>query len=274
MHNPEFFGTFDVTALVLTAFVLFFFGLIVYLRREDRREGYPLEDDASGRFEPASGVFFTAKPKTFILAHGQGTLIKPNADRETPVFAASRRMNTSGEPLAPTGDPMLAKVGPGAFAQRARTPDMMLHGGPKIVPLRVATDFSIDGAASDPRGMTVIGYDGLEAGVVSDVWVDKAEYLIRYLEVDLIAASLAAPAGLSVVGPAPIVRRVLLPMTMAVINKGRRTVRVDAILAAQFADVPTLANPDQVTLDEEERVCAYYGGGFLYATAKRVEPIL
>jgi photosynthetic reaction center H subunit len=256
MYNPEFFGTFDVTALVLTAFVFFFIGLIFYLRREDRREGYPLEDDATGRLEPASGLFFTAQPKTFAFAHG-GVLSKPNADRETPVFSASRRTNISGAPLSPVGDPMLAKVGPGAYAQRAKTPDPMFHGGPKIVPLRVATDFSIDGEGSDPRGMTVLGADRVSAGVVSDVWVDKAEYLIRYLEVELAAG-----------------KRVLLPMPMAVVDKGGRKVKVDAILASQFATVPTLSNPDQVTLDEEERVVAYYGGGYLYATPERTEPLI
>jgi photosynthetic reaction center H subunit len=270
MYNLQFFGTFDVASLILTSFVLFFVGLIIYLRREDRREGYPLEDDATGRLEPASGLFFTARPKTFVFSHG-GVLNKPNADREIPVFSASRRTNISGAPLLPVGDPMLAKVGPGAFAQRARTPEMMFHGGPKIVPLRVATDFSISGETSDPRGMKVVGADGLEAGVVSDVWVDKSEYLIRYLEVELGAAN---PAGLSVVGSAPVAKRVLLPMTMAVVKKGPRTVRVDSILASQFDNVPTLENPNQVTLDEEERVCAYYGGGLLYATPMRAEPLI
>jgi photosynthetic reaction center H subunit len=256
MHNPEFFGTFDVTALILTAFVLFFISLIIYLRREDRREGYPLEDDATGRLEPASGLFFTARPKTFAFSHG-GVLSKPNDDRETPVFSASRRTNISGAPLSPVGDGMLAKVGPGAYAQRAKTPDPMFHGGPKIVPLRVAPGFTIDGAASDPRGMTVLGADRAAAGVVSDVWVDKAEYLIRYLEVELAVG-----------------HRVLLPMTMAVVDKSGRKVKVDAILASQFAAVPTLSNPDQVTLDEEERVVAYYGGGYLYATPERLEPLI
>jgi photosynthetic reaction center H subunit len=258
MFNREFFGTFDVTALILTAFVLFFFSLILYLRREDRREGYPLEDDATGRLEPASGLFFTARPKTFVFSDG-AVLRKPNADRETPVFSASRRTNISGAPLSPVGDGMLAKVGPGAYAQRAQTPDQMFHGGPKIVPLRVAPSFSIDGAASDPRGMTVLGADRAAAGVISDVWVDKAEYLIRYLEVEL-----AAVPG----------RRVLLPMPMVVVDKSRREVKVDAILASQFLNVPSLSNPDQVTLDEEERVVAYYGGGYLYATPERLEPLL
>ena len=59
-------------------------------------------------------------------------------------------------------------------------------------------------------------------------------------------------------------------MTMALINKSLRHVLVDAITAAQFAGVPRLSNPDQVTFYEEERVVAYYGGGFLYATPSRV----
>ena len=35
----------DVAQLVLYAFWIFFFGLIYWLRREDKREGYPLESD-------------------------------------------------------------------------------------------------------------------------------------------------------------------------------------------------------------------------------------
>ena len=63
-------------------------------------------------------------------------------------------------------------------------------------------------------------------------------------------------------------------MTMSVVERGRRRVRVDAVLAAQFAGAPILANPDQVTLDEEERVSAYFGAGYLYATPARAEPFL
>ena len=37
-------GNLDVAQIVLYAFCVFFAGLIFYLRREDRREGYPLED--------------------------------------------------------------------------------------------------------------------------------------------------------------------------------------------------------------------------------------
>jgi len=41
-------GYVDVAQVVLYAFFLFFAGLVFYLRREDRREGYPLEDEAVG----------------------------------------------------------------------------------------------------------------------------------------------------------------------------------------------------------------------------------
>jgi photosynthetic reaction center H subunit len=257
MHDAFFYGNTDITEIILSVFVLFFIGLILYLRREDRREGYPLEDDVSGRLESRGGLLFLARPKTFILPHGEGLTTKPNYARDTHELSAERTSRAPGTPLEPVGDPMLAAVGPGSFAQRAHKPDVMFHGAPKIVPMRLADGFSIFGKNKDPRGMKVIGADGVEGGVVTDVWIDRAEVLIRYLEVEV------APA-----------KRVLTPMTMAVVNPSRRTVRVKAILGAQFAAAPTLENPDQITLYEEERVCAYYGGGLLYATATRSEPYL
>ena len=272
MFNPEFFGTFDITALVLTLFTAFFFALVIYLRREDRREGYPIEDDVTGRLEPMSGVFFTAKPKTFHLPHSHGEVHKPNATREPSELKAARRSNVSGTPLQPVGDPMLAGVGPGAFAQRGRFPDLTAHGDIKLAPLSACDGFVVDRADPDPRGMTVLGADRAAAGVVTDVWIDRSEILIRYLEVEL-SAAVAPAAGLTVVGEAA-GRRVLLPMTMASVGRSSRTVKVDAILASQFADVPLIATPGQVTRDEEERIAAYYGGGYLYATAARSEPLI
>jgi len=257
-HNTIFAGTFDITSLIFGSFVLFFGGLLIYLRREDRREGYPLEDDVTGRTEALGGLFFTAQPKAFLLGPDRATVFKPNGQRDSRDIAADPTSGAPGSPLKPRGDGMTAGVGPGSYAQRARTPEMMSHGGPKIVPLRVATDFSIAKGDPDPRGMSVIGADGVVAGVVGDVWVDKAEVMIRYLEVKL----------------STVAQSVLLPMTMAVVNKGRGVVKVEAILGAQFSGVPKLSNPNQVTIDEEERVVAYYGGGFLYATPSRLEPLI
>ena len=272
MFNREFFGTFDIPALVLTLFTLFFFGLVIYLRREDRREGYPIEDDVTGRVEPELGLLFMAETKSFRLHHGGGIVFKPNDSGDKRELSAGRNSRVSGTPLQPIGDPMLAGVGPGAYAERARVPDLTDHGLLKIIPLRDAPDFFVESRDPDPRGMTVLGADRKPAGVVSEVWIDRGEFMVRYLEVEL--APDAAPAGLTLVGQEIAARRVLLPMTMAVISRGSRTVKVDAILAHQFAAVPALESPDRVTRDEEERICSYYGGGYLYATAARAEPLI
>jgi photosynthetic reaction center H subunit len=69
-------------------------------------------------------------------------------------------------------------------------------------------------------------------------------------------------------------KRVLLPANFSRVDRNRGEVRVQSILASQFADVPGIKNPDQITLLEEDKVCAYYGGGTLYATPGRAEPRL
>ncbi len=258
MPEQVFNGGLDVTEWVLYGFFLFFAGLIIYLRREDRREGYPLEDDVTGRRESEGGLLFTAQPKVFRLAHNAGTVSKPDGSRDSDDFKARRTAAWTGSPLEPVGDPLSAGVGPGAYANRARTPDLTLHGAPRIVPLRIATDFYLAKRDADPRGMNVVAADNVVAGTISDVWVDRSEYMIRYLEVQ--------------VANSP--KRVLVPMPMAVIQGGRKRVKVNALLASQFENIPQLASPDQITRDEEERVSAYVGAGTLYATPARSEALL
>ena len=46
----------DVAQVVLYAFWIFFAGLIFYLRREDRREGYPLEYEVTGQHRRSGGL--------------------------------------------------------------------------------------------------------------------------------------------------------------------------------------------------------------------------
>ena len=253
MVNP----TIDFALVAIIMFFMFFLGLVIYLRREDRREGYPLEEEISGRRRGSGGLLFTAQPKTFRLPHG-GTYTAPSGFRDTRELSARRTSRAPGSPLEPTGNPMLAGVGPGAYAERAKVPDVTTHGLPLIVPMRVATSFSVVKGDGDPRGMIVRGTDSAVAGTVTDIWVDRSESIIRYLEVTLTDTA----------------DKVLLPMVMTLVDKRRKVVRVDAITGAQFADVPRLSNPDQITFDEEERITAYYGGGFLYAVPSRVEPLL
>ena len=249
----------DVAQLVLYAFWLFFIGLVFYLRREDRREGYPLETHAGRIVDP--GLVFVPAPKVFRLGHGHGTVSAPNDVRDSNrPLAAAPSAPWPGAPLVPTGDPMLDGVGPGSYALRADVPDLTIDGETKIVPLRVARDFSVESRDPDPRGMPVIGMDGETGGTVSDVWVDRSEVLIRYLEVMAAAAD----------GP----RSVLVPMNFARVDGARGVVNVRAVKGYHFALAPGRQNPDQVTLLEEERCVAFYGGGTLYADAARQEPWL
>ena len=105
--------------------------------------------------------------------------------------------------------------------------------------------------------MDVYGADGELGGVVTEIWVDRAEPQIRYIEVGLANS-----------------RRVLLPITFVKFDAARRRINVRSILGSQFALVPALANPDQVTRREEDRITAYFASGNLYATPARCEPLL
>ena len=248
----------DVAQVTLYAFWVFFAGLILYLRREDKREGYPLESDRSGSIR-VQGFPPIPDAKEFILTHG-GTQIAPRTEAPEAAPKATPVGAWLGAPLEPTGNPMLDGVGPAAYAMRATVPDLTAEGDLKIVPLRAAPGFFLEPRDPDPRGMEVIGADRGVGGIVVDVWVDRSEIVIRYLEVEVT----------TVTGP----RRVLLPMNFARVDGRRGVVRVQSILSNQFADVPALSNPDHVTFREEDRITAYYGGGQLYATPSRAEPLL
>jgi photosynthetic reaction center H subunit len=248
----------DVAQLTLYAFWIFFAGLIFYLRREDKREGYPLESDRS-RNVRVVGFPPMPSPKVFMLPHG-GTRSAPRVEAPSGPIAAEPVGAWPGAPLQPTGDPLRDGVGPASYGERADLPDLTLEGEPKIVPLRRAPDFFLEPRDPDPRGMAVIGGDRQVAGTVQDIWIDRSEAVIRYLEV-----AVTTPEG---------VRSVLAPMPLARVNGARGEVVVRSILAADFVEVPGLRDPDQVTLREEDRIVGYYGGGQLYAVPSRLGPIL
>ncbi len=252
--NPQLTPHIDVALLVFWAFVLFFVCLVFYLRREDRREGYPLEDEVSGRLDTMGGALHTGSTKSFLLPFDHGVVTAPTKGREPVDIAARRTDRFPGAPYAPTGDPLADGIGPAAWADRAKRPDLDMDGHPRIVPLGSAAGFGIANADSDLTGWPVIGADGGVAGEVTGLWIDKADRLVRYIQ-------LAGEGG-----------PLLAPMMMAKVDKRRRRVVIDALNAAQFAGVPRLAAPDQITLYEEERVQAYFGGGYLYANAGRQEP--
>lgn len=244
----------DAAYVALLLFTGFFLALIMYLRREDRREGYPLVSHA-GRPYPLGSFLFRAAPKTFRLPHGQGTRLSPGKVDDRALNATQSPV--PGSPILPKGNPMIDGLGPAAYTKRADTPELTAHGDPRIVPLALHPEITVATGDCDPRGLAVIGADGKVAGTCSDIWADRAEVLIRYLEVKLASGA-----------------SVLLPMTQAIINKGSKRIVVEAISAAQFADVPQLAARDRITLNEEERVVAYFGGGYLWGLPGRSEPLI
>ena len=247
----------DVAQLTLYVFWLFFFALVFYLHRESKREGYPLVDSHNPDYE--GGTFWgIPDPKTYILPHGQGTRTLPRAKGEDPQYEikAEQAIPGPGFPLVPTGNPMLDGVGPAAYAIRPDKPDLTHdHGTPRIVPMRVATDWSVESRDPDPRGRPIFGADGEQGGVITDLWVDLSEPTVRYLEIDA--------SG----------RRVLMPMTMARIKRNGDA-HAKSVCGRHFADAPTTADPDFITLQEEDKIGAYYGGGYLYALPERQEPWL
>ncbi len=153
---------------------------------------------------------------------------------------------------------MLEGVGPAAWANRPDRPDLTVDGRPKIVPISSDGAFRLDPADPNPIGMSVAGCDNVVAGVVTDAWVDRSEPQLRYLEVGLSGGK----------------RSGLLPITSCRFAPETRTVFVNAITAAQFGDVPACQRAGQVTLLEEDKIQAFYAGGYLYATPGRIDSIL
>jgi photosynthetic reaction center H subunit len=246
----------DVAQVVLYAFWIFFACLILYLRREDKREGYPLESDRSAHIR-VQGFPPIPQPKTFHLPHG-GVYLAPNGEADTREVRAEPIGPWPGAPLQPTGNPLVDGVGPAAYAARAQTPDLTLEGEPKLVAMS-ASDFYLEADDPDPRGMVVVAGDGIAVGSVEDIWVDRSDAAIRYLEAE--------------VGAAGGVRRALLPINFARIDASRRKVHVNALFAKHFADVPRLSQSDRITMREEDQITAYFAGGTLYAEPGRQEPL-
>jgi photosynthetic reaction center H subunit len=246
----------DLAEILFTLFWVFFVLLVLYLHREGKREGYPLVSDRSDRVT-VQGFPAVPEPKTYTLQDGSIVLAPDGAPPEVDV-AAVPAANFPGAPLVPTGDPMIDGVGAASWGNRADKPDLMLDGRPRVVPLRTQPDVAVSSRDRDPRGMTVVAADGVDVGTVSDLWMDLAEPQIYYLEVDM-----KDGGGTTI-----------LPFHFADMRKRPSHIRVNAIYSHQFANVPRLKHPDQITLLEEDKITAYYAGGELYADPQRAEPFL
>ena len=255
--SGEFVNGIDLVDVCLWAFMIFFVWLIYYLQREGMREGYPLEEDPSGRRE-APGLVFVPPPKSFNLPNGRGTIEMTYAKADTRDLALNRTAPWAGSPFVPSGDGMKDGVGPASYAMRDEVPDLNWDGQDRISPYRLNPDYTVSAKDMDPRGLQVVGLDSKVAGVVTDLWVDRAEAIIRYFEIKLDGSGV----------------HVLLPVPFANVSKARKRVEVNAVKAEHFANVPRLKTPDRITRLEEDMISGYYGGGTLYATPQRQEPWL
>lgn len=264
IFGGEFVAGIDLVDVSLWLFTLFFLGLIFYLRREDRREGYPLETDTTGKQE-ASGTFWMPPKKKFHLPHGRGTLDQAFGPRDERDLALKRTAVWPGAPYEPTGDAMQDGVGPASYAMREDVPDLTLEGAPRIAPYRDSPGFEVAKQDRDPRGLDILGADDVVAGTVVDLWVDRSEAILRYLEVEVAAADSASGQA----------ERVLVPMPFVKVRGGRNPrVTIEAVTAEQLRAAPKTKEALSVTRREEDRISGYYGGGKLYATPDRKEPWL
>jgi photosynthetic reaction center H subunit len=244
----------DVAQVVLYVFWLFFAGLIFWIRREDRREGYPLEFDNPARVARV-GPIMMASPKVFDTDHG--AVRAPNLQRDTRPMSATRTSEMPGSAYEPIGDPLLSQVGAASFAARQDIVEHTLSGQNLVVPLRAAPEAKVFGGA-DPRGFDLVAADGAVVGQITDVWFDRADVLVRYLEVDLKDGGGAR----------------LVPMPLVQLHGDTKKVTTSSLHSHQFVHVPKTKSADRVTVLEEEMIGAMFAGGRLYADPKRLGPVV
>ncbi|UAB78019.1 photosynthetic reaction center subunit H [Erythrobacter sp. SCSIO 43205] len=272
MGNVYIAGLFDVAELTFILFFIFFVGLVIYLNRESRREGYPLEHEQSGIIDRGVPLSDGGK-KTFHLPHGRGTYVPEDVPRDelskVGNIPGKQTFGAAGAPWEPTGDAMADGMGTAAFAMREDYPDLTYEGHPRIVPIANAVH-AMEIAAMDrnPVGLPVYAADKKKAGVVSDVWVDQSEHIIRYLEV-------TTNSGKKVLAPMPfcaVQGKSWLGGLMPIVDDQVELIDIEAIRADQFDSVPTVKTAGQITRLEEDKIQAYYGGGYTYALPERSEP--
>ena len=245
-------GDIDVAQLLLVAFVIFFFGLVLHLRTEDKREGFPLVETLAGEGE-VEGFPPIPKPKVFLLMQG-GATTAPHGEFE-PAPAARRAFPFIGSPIDPIGDPLTDCIGPAAYAMRSTEPLWFSPGVMQMAPLRTLEGWSLADGDVDPRGMPVGDIYGATAGVVRDLWIDRGVKILRYLEVE-------ADDGV----------RTLLPIHHTDIRRIQARVVLKAVRAGEVARAPRLAAPDVVTAREEDQINAFYAGARFYANETTGRP--
>ncbi|MEM9695398.1 MAG: photosynthetic reaction center subunit H, partial [Myxococcota bacterium] len=66
----------------------------------------------------------------------------------------------------------------------------------------------------------------------------------------------------------------LVPMNMCVVRRDDERVDIEAVKATQFDTIPTVKSGEQITVQEEELVMAYFAGARMYADPKRQRSLI
>jgi photosynthetic reaction center H subunit len=242
-------GTIDVAQAVLVVFLGGFLALVLYLRREDKREGYPLKDPAGGH--DIVGFPLPPPPKHYVTLHGEGGATMPHPEGR--VNLAMRPQNRApGSPFVPTGDPMQDGIGAASWAMKRDEPLLTWEGYPQLQPLRKLPGWEVDPTDPDLRGWPVRDADGVAVGTVVDLWLDHGVKILRYVEV-----AVTIPGG---------VPRAMIPIYFAETYPRIPEVCVPALYARHFAAFPQIQKPDEITAREEDRVSSFCAGGLHYGS--------
>ena len=232
----------DVAQAAWWLFFLAFIAIVLLLRREDQREGYPKDNLG---LPPLAGPMPLPPSRPMLRLDGSPTA-QPHHD-PAPPLRARPQFRFRGGPLVPQGNPLTAAVGPGTYTMRRDKPFRMLDGDPQVQPLRAARGWQVMPGETDLRGMRVLDIRFLPVGRVEELWADRGVKILRYLEI-----SLDEGQGTG---------RVLVPIHHCEVHERERDIRVTALHGGQFNDVPRPQAPDSITAREEDMVNAYYAGG-------------
>jgi photosynthetic reaction center subunit H len=123
------------------------------------------------------------------------------------------------------------------------------------------------------------------AVLVTEEMVETETALVDVTEVDVVTAEVRDDEALVTDDDAPqseareratppAAGNVLMPIEFTAVNGRARTVSTSAITAAQFANIPGRKADTIVTAREENQIRGYLGGGYLWATRSRAEPLI
>ncbi len=245
----------DLPQAAFWVFFLFFVGLVLVLRRNDKLEGYPLKSSPFNS-TPLLGFPLPPEPRAYELNEGGITIaphLYPQADvRAVPLYPFD------GTPLSPVGNPLTAGLGPGAYVIRQHGPMLLENGELMLQPFNALRDWSLGANQTDTRSMTVFDWRWREIGTVHDFWVDRAIEIVRLFEVKLHAEFGGG--------------HVLVPIFHVDIKERAREIRVTALNAHQFKHIPMPAAPDRITAREDERLNAYFAAGRFYRDSPLIDP--